>query len=404
MEFDDVDAVRFAERFAARRGVYARMWCDASGRAGYAPVHADLDPDVAAAHLRGDVTVGAYLVDAQDRSRHAVVDLDATRPALDAALRDRRDADALGAAMTQATRALHDALVASGLRPLVVDSGRKGRHLWCFLDEAEPAERVRSFLRSVVGGVPIDPRLRVELFPRQDRVPQGGLGNLVKLPLGIHLVSGRRAVVLDDQGAPCADGLARLLGWAMSSLPRIHVAPPPELPAAPGPDVDTLVVRCPMVRLLLEEARRDRRLGRDELLVLHHTVGHVPSGVPVLQELCDTVPDLPEAARPGAVLRGHPMSCAKIRKRLPQHALRVPCDCVFPERSGEYPHPLRHLDVERDLAGMVARLAEARRVLRELEREVAAELSGKAGNRHIVPGGAWVLGPDGVVAFVPEVA
>jgi hypothetical protein len=45
-------------------------------------------------------------------------------------------------------------------------------------------------------GWPLD----VEVFPKQDTVDEGGYGNLVKLPFGIHAVSGNRSEVVGYQG------------------------------------------------------------------------------------------------------------------------------------------------------------------------------------------------------------
>lgn len=350
MELCDADLVRFAARFQGRPGVHARMWHHPARGSGYSPVQAPLDAEVARQHLEGRVTVGTYLVRPDHTVGQAVLDLDATRPALEAAARDRRDAEALQQAIHDAGRQLVTALQAAGLQPLLVDSGFKGRHLWCFFDAPVPAAHARAGLAALVRAVPIDPRLRIEVFPKQDQTRPGGLGNLVKLPLGVHLRTGRISAVLDEAGLPTSDGLRRLLCWPTSPAPPVPSggAPVDERPLEVSPvaarGAPTLLGACSVVRAVLASARQARRIGRGAALVLNHSLGHLVDGVELLQELYAGIPDLPVPMEPRSPLRGHPISCAKIRKRLPELANALPCDCVFPDRSGTYAHPLRHLD------------------------------------------------------------
>jgi len=69
---------------------------------------------------------------------------------------------------------------------LIEESGRKGWHLWLFFHEPYPQARaVRQWLKAAGAGH--------ELNPKQDSVAEGGYGNLVKLPLGKHPVTGKRS-------------------------------------------------------------------------------------------------------------------------------------------------------------------------------------------------------------------
>lgn len=405
---EDASAVRFAERFRGRLDVYARMWHQPQRGTGYSPVHAPLDAEVARAHLEGRSTVGTYLVRSDDSVRHGVIDLDATRGALASAHRDRGAAKALRDAIHSSGLELRHAMEEAGWAPMLVDSGYKGRHLWCFLGEPAPARQVRVALRSAVAPVSLDPRLRIEVFPKQDKVRKGGLGNLVKLPLGVHLRTGRISRILDGAGQPVADGLSQLLAWPTSTVPEVVLdtgpeePPPPDDTRADDTRADDVITGCPVLRTLVEDARRTRILSHDAIVVLNHSLGHLPGGVDLLQQLYAMVPELPEAAVPRGQRRGYPISCDRVRRRVPELLQRVSCDCVFPERAGEYLHPLRHVDQDRDLDHLTRELSALRRRSSELETEVGERLAAEQGSRHVVDGGAWVRSPDGSVAFVPE--
>lgn len=75
-------------------------------------------------------------------------------------------------------------------------SGNKGYHIWVFFNKPAQAEQVRALaaeMREAVGAS-ISGETHIEVFPKQDRLTESNpLGNLVKLPLGIHPVTGNRS-------------------------------------------------------------------------------------------------------------------------------------------------------------------------------------------------------------------
>lgn len=424
----DSDLVRLSHRFAGREGVHARMWHDRGRGTGYAPVREPLTPAVWRAHLEGTLTAGVYLVRHDQTTGFAVVDLDATRPALEAVRGDAPTTRALQAEIAAEGLRLRDALRAAGLDPLLVDSGYKGRHLWCFFPRPVAASEVRATFGDLLDRVgPTSPRLSVELFPKQDTVPPGGLGNLVKLPMGIHLRTGRRCAVLDEQGAPAALPIDAALGVRAVPLDALRPAaapapdaPPPEptappVPLAPAPEpwsevdferseeVAPILRRCSVLRGLVDQVLAERTLSRDGAIVLAHSLGHLSDGVTACNYLYDLVPGFPAEERMGKRHRGSPVSCARIRRRLPRLCDRVGCDCVFPEEPGQYPNPLRHLDdplpdrrPPPGLEDLLARYVRQRDRLARLEEEtdgmrrrLVAALDRVPGRRWAVEGGTW---------------
>jgi hypothetical protein len=428
---DDADLVRFVHLFAGREDVHARMWREPRRGVGYSPVRRPLTPEVARDHLSGALTAGIYLMRPGDTVTLFVLDLDATPDALARARLDAREARALASLIHDAGLVLLQATRALGLAPLLVDSGFKGRHLWCFLERETAAAEVRRFGKRLVAAIrPEDARLQLELFPRQDRIDPGGLGNLVKLPLGIHLRSGRRAALLDDAGQPLEHPLARLRQVARTPLPDPATlprpaaepgpksAPAPMAPARPewteadfdaSPEVGPVLRGCAVLRRVVEQALERKRLEHAEAVALRHTLGHSPDGVRACNYLFERIPGFPEALRLKSPLRGNPTSCAKVRSRLPGVVAQVPCDCSFPEEPGRYPNPNRHLELAPppsaevppldDLLESVARQRERLRRLADelgaLERACIQALEAVPGRRWASAGGEWRVGADG---------
>ena len=119
-----------------------------------------------ASHLRGDLTLGVYTTDVEDRVRWVCfdVDTDETAPLM--------------------------ALISVLPQPFMVeDTGGRGRHVWQFFSTRVPAGTAKAYGEAMVRRAGVS---KVEVYPKQAHL-EGGLGNLVRLPLGKHHSTGRRS-------------------------------------------------------------------------------------------------------------------------------------------------------------------------------------------------------------------
>jgi hypothetical protein len=289
------------------------------------------------------------------------------------------------AAAREAER-LHAALAALGVPALLEDSGYKGRHLWIFLEAPEDAAVIRQFGGLFLRAHPLEsPDLQAEFFPKQ-ATTGGGIGNLIKLPIGIHRRTGRRSRLLLPDGTPTPDPYWTLRAQARLGRDALYAAitalkarQPQGEPAAPvqepeteaGPaapekaeireafptappawtaaDFDThreiahLFRACAVLGALKRKVEEHRRLTHDEQVVLAHSIGHSGAGVLAVNYLLDACVDVPVTARLQSALAGNPVSCPKIRKRIPHITGAVACNCRFEVGEGQYPTPRLHL-------------------------------------------------------------
>ncbi|MFA6234120.1 MAG: DUF5906 domain-containing protein [Bacteroidota bacterium] len=104
-------------------------------------------------------------------------------------------------------------------------SGFKGFHIWYFLEKPMPAADVRKWLQHLELLLPARPEglSKPELFPKQDSIRDGGYGNFVKLPLQIHLKSGKHTHFLDDAFEPIP-GLPEVIRTGLVTLPDLPEA------------------------------------------------------------------------------------------------------------------------------------------------------------------------------------
>ena len=111
--------------------------------------------------------------------------------------------------------------------PSYLETSRRGAHLRVFFAQPAPPAHVRSWL------LPYCPP-GVEFYPKQDGLtPAVPLGSLVRLPLGIHRLTGERypfVRVVNGSSVPVASSLSDLLQW-FAAVQRVSV-PVPSLVAA----------------------------------------------------------------------------------------------------------------------------------------------------------------------------
>lgn len=351
------------------------------------------------------------------------------------------------AALREHARRLLDVLRGLGFAPLFEDSGYKGRHFWVFLDQPEPAEVLHQFGRQLLAwqSPELARGLHLEFFPKQGGLKGKGLGNLIKLPLGIHRRTGRRAALLDDDGQPLAQPLAALRRivkapratlYAVAERLKVQTAgmkpaarpdTPPESPQPPGPpppepppgwtDADFqadprlrhLLLHCPVLAELKRTVDEHRRLSHEEQLVLIHTLGHVEGGPQAVNYLLGKCLDVGPEKLLKDRLKGNPVSCPSIRKKIGHVTRRVDCNCPFDFAPDRYPTPVLHLltlpagsapssvsaaDAEtlaRRYAASVAKLAEVQREHQDLARTLTQTLQLLPDRTVGCPGGRYRL-------------
>ncbi len=392
----DADCVRFAALFAGREDVYARQWYRAKdAQTGYTPVHEPLTPAVVRNHLLGTFTAGVYPIRLDQTATWFAIDLDIRRPALDQARRDASYARELRDLTRRKGLKILATLTELGFEPLFENSGYKGRHYWVFLEEPEEAKVLHQCGRLLLAHLQqcVEQEFGLEFFPKQAQRTGKGLGNLIKLPLGVHRKTGYRSAFLDAEGNAVKQPLALLqtvrrlprnalydaigrLKRLVGSLPASAVvkdtgpaaddldeAPQPSPVAGPAPpevappwteadfEADPrmchLLKECPVLAELKSQVDKHRRLSHDEQVVLSHTLGHIPGGPQAVNYLLQQCVDVPADALMQSQLKGNPISCPKIRKRIGHLTRRVKCRCAFPFAPNHYPTPVLHLETLR---------------------------------------------------------
>ena len=339
--------------FQGREDVFARQWVDKNKESqGYMPVRRPISAQDLLEHIKGQKTYGIYLLRRDSTVKTAVIDMD-----LKKAFRGSQVKPADKSGIKSEKDYIQDRMSelsgkTLGYKPLCEFSGGKGYHFWFFFEEPVQASIARKVISPLAGALTRDCHFfSLEVFPKQDRLQGKGLGNLVKLPLGLHRVTGKPSYFT---GCPRNDpwaNIKKLKGHPFiqsqevlsvdqdKQQGNVSLHPVYNEWAGKYPELHLLSERCPPLGRVFSALRKNRELGLKEEKVLFQTIGFLSRANHLLHHLLQDIPEY----NPHLVdyklsrIRGTPLGCKKVHQLLNVHLDY----CVFQE-AGSYPHPLLH--------------------------------------------------------------
>jgi len=169
----------FWRLFVVRDDVYA-IQAKQGDRFVFKPVRSFVTNKVLRLHLLGEITVGIY--PGFNESKWVCIDIDSKNK--------------------DVVQNIIEKFKTYNVTPAIEDSGNKGYHLWMFFKGPISNKMARDIGREFAGSN--------EVFPKQDYISGDKLGNLIKLPLGIHLETGQRCLFLDDNFIPITNQIEYL--------------------------------------------------------------------------------------------------------------------------------------------------------------------------------------------------
>lgn len=171
--------------FVHRRDVYA-VQVKVGENCIYVPRYEVLTETEVQRHLDGKVTLGVYALNTDNTVKWMCFDIDSAH------VKNSEET-----CMVVAERCVQR-FGSSAVR--VEESGSPHNfHVWVFFAEPIQAVQARSLGKQVLNGLS-----GVELFPKQTTLTGKLLGNLVKLPLGLHRKSGKWSTIDLENVKPCS--------------------------------------------------------------------------------------------------------------------------------------------------------------------------------------------------------
>jgi len=343
----------YLELFSGREDCFARQWVNKQeGKQGYVPIRRTMEPEDVEEHLRGRKTYGIYLLKSDATVKVAVIDADIVK---------KFRSGKLGSEEKRLIKRERDYLLSRikelsnerGLHPLIEFSGGKGFHFWFLFETALKAGAAKACLAGITSVLAKDfSAFNLEVFPKQGQLTGKGMGNLVKLPLGIHRLTGKRSRFIechDRSTETQLDFLERVQPVKPSDVrisqrtvreKKLLVHPRLQKWAEDWPELHKIERLCPPLGQVIASCRQGRDLAAREEKILFQTIGFLPRGKSLLHRLMVALPDY----NPHMVdyklsrLRGTPLGCKRIHS-----LLSFTGDMCSLEGGEVYAHPLLHL-------------------------------------------------------------
>jgi len=163
------------KRFVGRTNPYAIQFKNGA----YIPVHKQITEELLQDHLDGKKTMGTYVIKENGMVNYGAIDIDCDPKFVE---KIKPFAEMVYSFFKDFERVLEK-------------SGRRGYHVWVFFKQEEKPKFVLELIKSRLLSHCVT---NVEIFPKQTKTShlKKGLGNLIKLPFGLHQITGKRSELL----------------------------------------------------------------------------------------------------------------------------------------------------------------------------------------------------------------
>ncbi len=347
---------RYMDLFCGREDCFARQWVEKSEqKQGYVPVKHPMTPKDVEDHIGGRLTYGIYLLRSDSLIKTAVLDVDLVQKFRGAKLK-AEESQRIYRERDYLIRRIIELSDSAGMHPVTEFSGGKGYHFWYCFDAPVRATLARNALEKIRKAVSGDlSAFNLEVFPKQDQLSGKGFGNLVKLPLGIHRVSGKPSWFIDCRERTPEAQLAFVCqikpipAAVLDALPEPSPSDPVILHprfrewAESYPELYRLEQCCPPLAQIMTACRNRSSLSIREEKVIFQTVGFLSRKRTLIHLLMADLPDYNPHLTDYKLsqLRGTPLGCARIHS-----LLGFTGDMCRFDKANSYPHPLLHLKEE----------------------------------------------------------
>ena len=336
-----------------------RQYIDRVGRSGYKPASKPLNAKYLLDHWLGKHTISIPLFDKNNDVRFGLLDLDISRNMLDNCSQD--EFEKLKQQLLDDAIGILDIAGKAGVRGIIEDSGYKGYHIWFFFFNRIPAKIVKDFLQAlnrVAGNAPEGTHR--ELFPAAEALTPDKLNSRIKMPLGIHRLSGKYSNFINRDGSIVKNGLLMLTSYSFFNKISVlkqairkwneYCVPSTEIENNSNnemADIDKLFSSCSVIRALKKKAEESGYLTHYERVVLRGVLAPLGNegrtAIHSILKKCDNY----NKSLTDKMLSDtsyNPIGCRRIREILSYMTQTVDCNCKFRRIKNDYAHPLRHLN------------------------------------------------------------
>ncbi len=343
-KISDDDIQTFLSFFSGREDVFAYLGHNGNNIS-FLSCSGHITSDIFRKHLAGEETLSIYPLRLDGTIRTVVIDVDSA-PGIhpkDCMEEDHtKQAGLVSESIGEVCRKLD-------IPHSLEYSGKKGYHIWLFFSEPISAETGRRLARLILSELTADLKkgVHIEVFPRHTEWTGPELGDAIKLPFGVHPVSGRRCLFLTDDGEfiPSLDRALKQMRSisAENAQLYIHKLKDRSQPKSARLEKESAAIRgsvfklldgCGVIRTLADRAFSLGHLRHIQRLILLYTLGRMgEEGKTYLRKCLSACSNYKETVSEkylASLDESHPcITCRRIKEWLEEDNDEIICNCSF---------------------------------------------------------------------------
>lgn len=373
-QYSEEDIHIYMSLFIGREDMYAKESMKNGNHRYMQNTFEPITEEVVRQHLEGKITAASYIQRPNATVNYLVIDIDISKKILLQYSRGSTEFDQYlkrAAAVAENIKRIFSKL---GLQTYMEFSGYRGYHLWLFFEEWIPVRYVNlmeDFISAEMTKLEIlenSGDIQVEFFPNKAHVRTDKPGQCVKLPYGVHTISGSISYFVDKSLAPVSDIgkyirnitkyslkiVKKVLGTSMNTGENSVITErknsiPVENDLSGFDDLEDSVrivlQQCSLMRYLCQKARKTGYLGHFERLSILYVFGHLgDEGKIFVHTVMEFTLNYQYHITEKFISRlpDKPVSCIKLREQYKTITAEYGCNCNFKRTKNCYPSPVLH--------------------------------------------------------------
>lgn len=346
-------------------------------------------------HFLGNQCIDTFIQRPNATVKYIIFDVDVSKKIL---LQYSRDSEEFTQYLTKALNKaaeLCKILDDLGLKGYIEFSGNRGYHVWLFFMEWMQV-RYANLLNDVIEQkLPQDNDISLEFFPNKTKLKNGKFGQVIKLPYGMHLYTGKRSYFLDERFEPVMDIDSMIDSIAMFSVSAVKtvisrnsgVREVSEIKTVDQDisvfgDIDTNIAevlgKCNLMRFLCQKAYKTGYLPHFERLSILYVFGHLgDKGKDFVHKVMSYTLNYSFNVTERFIRKcpEKPVSCTKLQDQYKKVTAEIGCNCIFKKAKNCYPSPVLHAIILSDDVHAGITLPTSRTYTKEKEQTVLEEIN-----------------------------
>jgi hypothetical protein len=338
--------------FRGREDIFACQRKRENGDVWWEPIRLKLNRELILDHIAGNITIGIYPHLSENRTYLACFDIDVKGEFIDLWKNHSVERKRMEKVLEEISDEFKKRLEDSGFSVIEEFTGGRGIHIWFFFEESVETKRVRRYMMEILKNISVPREFSIELFPKSDTLKSNQVGNLIKLPLGIHQKTGMNSKIINCKDGKVSEFLSKIRGGElMENLKKNdNVIPfPKDEKSAENSALNRVISGCSVLSSIINKIKNGEEITPKEEHVFIYILGllgkegwDLAEGLLVSigrnrEEILEKLNGVPPTA----------IGCKKIKKHLRDTIDEFDCNCVFSGDSSLYDSPLLYGEIQK---------------------------------------------------------